>query len=96
MSEAITAFYNEVKFYDYKNPRFSIKTGHFTQLVWKSSRKIGVGIASKGKRTVICINYEPRGNVEGQFPQNVLPPKKLTDFMLDTSNSTDTFFSDEI
>ena len=27
-----TAFYNEVKDYDYDNPGFSLKTGHFTQV----------------------------------------------------------------
>ena len=29
---ATTAFYNEVKDYDYDNPGFSLKTGHFTQV----------------------------------------------------------------
>ena len=29
---ATTAFYNEVKDYDYKNPGFSQATGHFTQV----------------------------------------------------------------
>ncbi len=37
--------YNEIEDYDFDNPRFSFKTGHFTQMVWKSSRKLGIGTA---------------------------------------------------
>ena len=38
-------WYNEIQFYDYNNPVFSGETGHFTQVVWKGSTKIGCGVA---------------------------------------------------
>ena len=31
--------------YDYGNPGFKGGTGHFTQVVWKSSTKLGIGVA---------------------------------------------------
>lgn len=50
-------------------------TGHFTQVVWKGSKEIGVGRAtSSGGRTVVVANYRPPGNVLGMFATNVLPP----------------------
>jgi len=50
-------------------------TGHFTQLVWKGSKQLGVGIAfaNGGKTAVVVANYYPPGNYLGQFPQNVFP-----------------------
>ncbi len=38
--------YNEVKYYDWKKPGFGSNTGHFTQVVWKSSLRVGFGIAT--------------------------------------------------
>lgn len=54
-------------------PKGMYKAGHFTQMVWKSSHELGVGVAKtkKGKVLVVC-NYNPRGNVVGQFNSNVL------------------------
>ena len=42
---AITAWYDEVSDYDYSNPGFSSSTGHFTQLVWVGTTKLGCGVA---------------------------------------------------
>lgn len=40
-AQSITGWYEESKQYSYSDPKFSYNTGHFTQLVWKSTRKIG-------------------------------------------------------
>jgi hypothetical protein len=49
-----------------------MSTGHFTQVVWNSSTKLGMGLAlSSGK--LYCVGqYSPAGNYEGQYKQNVL------------------------
>ncbi|KAJ6639770.1 Protein PRY2, partial [Pseudolycoriella hygida] len=93
IADAIRAFYSEIKYYDWKHPGFSMKTGHFTQLIWKSSIEIGVGIATfpdkrYKQRTVVCINYRPPGNVSNQFSQNVLPPRVSLDYINDDFDST--------
>jgi glioma pathogenesis-related protein 2 len=51
--------------------------GHFTQVVWKGSREIGVGrsFAEGGLRVFVVCNYYPAGNVIGRFKDNVLPSK---------------------
>jgi uncharacterized protein YkwD len=72
----VQSWYNEVKSYNYSKPGFSMQTGHFTQVVWKNSKKLGCGKAKSkdGKVFVVC-NYDPPGNYQGQFPKNVLPAK---------------------
>lgn len=93
MANAIDSFYSEIKSYDFNNPGFSMQTGHFTQLVWKSSIEIGVGIATYPDqtyqhRTVVCISYRPPGNYDGQYPENVLPPQISLDFILRSLSAT--------
>lgn len=49
------------------------KAGHYTQMVWKGTTKIGAGAAVvkegrfKGLVMVVC-NYDPAGNVIGEKP----------------------------
>ena len=51
-------------------------TGHFTQLVWTSTKEIGVGVAKGPKGNwVVCCNYSPPGNYSGMYAECVLPPK---------------------
>ena len=50
----------------------SKETGHFTQVVWKSSTKLGCGIAIANNKAVGVCNYSPAGNYLGQFATNVL------------------------
>ena len=75
--------YNEYKNYSYDNPLGgSIGTiGDFTQLVWKSSQKLGVGVATYRKDgnfiTIIVARYSPAGNVgdNDAYKKNVLKRK---------------------
>ena len=43
--------------------------GHYTQLVWAKSQKMGCGMATCGdKGSVWVCNFWPAGNIEGQAP----------------------------
>lgn len=70
------SWYEEHREHNYHvEPRGVFRAGHFTQLVWKSTTELGVGIAKtkRGKVLVVC-NYNPRGNTIGEFNANVLRP----------------------
>ncbi|UJR24307.1 hypothetical protein I4U23_027274 [Adineta vaga] len=71
----VTAWYDEISAYNFAAGVFASNTGHFTQLVWKSSTKFGIGICctSAGTTCMVVANYLPAGNVAGQFIANVLP-----------------------
>ncbi|CAF3748651.1 unnamed protein product [Adineta steineri] len=43
----------------------------FTQLVWKNSKKLGVGHAYNGQTLYVIVLYQPSGNLKGQFAANV-------------------------
>jgi hypothetical protein len=74
-SKATQAWYDEIKDYNFNQPGFSMQAGHFTQVVWKNSKQLGVGIAfaNGGTKAVVVTNYYPPGNYQEQFPQNVFP-----------------------
>ncbi|XP_058459942.1 Golgi-associated plant pathogenesis-related protein 1-like [Malaya genurostris] len=71
--EAVRAWYNEIKDYRFgqSNPGNFSQVGHFTQLVWKGSRQLGVGKARNGNNIYVVCNYDPPGNYSGEYPANV-------------------------
>lgn len=66
-------WYDEISLYNFNNPGFSSRTGHFTQVVWKSTTRLGCGLGIVGSRAIGVCNYSPPGNVIGAFPSNVFP-----------------------
>ncbi|XP_059909969.1 Golgi-associated plant pathogenesis-related protein 1-like [Gadus macrocephalus] len=73
--EAVESWYGEVKDYEYNSPGYKDTTGHFTQVVWKETTEVGVGLATDGKRVFVVAQYRPVGNMKGteNFQRNVLP-----------------------
>ncbi|CAG0891717.1 unnamed protein product [Cyprideis torosa] len=54
------------------------RVGHFTQVVWKDTKEIGVGRAkSKQGAWYVVVDYDPKGNWINEFGANVLPPKDM-------------------
>jgi uncharacterized protein YkwD len=69
-SDAIDSWMSEQSEYDYADGDFS-KAGHYTQVVWRSSVRIGCAIVNcpnaRYSNTVLC-DYAPGGNLSGQKP----------------------------
>ncbi|CAH8518144.1 unnamed protein product [Schistosoma bovis] len=80
--DLIEHWYQESEKYKFNSEPDSIQgIGNFTQIVWSSSERIGVGIASQSyksgedlhkdsKLILVCL-YHPPGNVTSQFQNNV-------------------------
>jgi pathogenesis-related protein 1 len=76
VTDAGRAWYNEKKAYDSGKqslPANAKEIGHYTQMVWNTTRKIGAGKATvkKGKMkgwTFVVCNYDPPGNAVGKKP----------------------------
>ncbi|KAF4105124.1 Golgi-associated plant pathogenesis-related protein 1 [Onychostoma macrolepis] len=73
--EAVDSWYSEIKDYDFSSSGYQPQTGHFTQVVWKSSTELGVGLATDGNTVFVVGQYRPAGNITnaGLYDQNVLP-----------------------
>lgn len=77
ITDAINDWMAEASDYNPNSPTFS----HFTQVVWKSTTQLGCAVhtcapgtifdASYGTSQFIACEYNPPGNVEGEFADNV-------------------------
>jgi len=72
-TRAITDWYDEVTLYsneDVDRWKYHSETGHYTQVVWAVTDKVGCGASSFKNgdwfATLYTCNYGPRGNVNGR------------------------------
>jgi pathogenesis-related protein 1 len=73
--EAVTKmWYDEGASYNFRSGGFSMTTGHFTQVVWRGTTSIGCGHTTCNGNDIWVCNYDPAGNVEGEYKDNVLAP----------------------
>ncbi|KAK6462805.1 hypothetical protein DFJ63DRAFT_313936 [Scheffersomyces coipomensis] len=83
--DPVDAWYNEISQYDFSDPGFSEATGHFTQVVWKSTSTLGcarITCDNAWGQYTICEYSDTRGNIIGTdpatglnfFAENVVPP----------------------
>jgi len=93
----VNTWYSEISvFYlNYLNmSSYADLTKHYTQLVWRNSSTIGMGLSwSKVNGidyyTVMALYY-PKGNIDGQFELNVKPPITASTSTPTTSTTTTT------
>ncbi|XP_078423864.1 glioma pathogenesis-related protein 1-like [Cetorhinus maximus] len=75
ITKAITSWYNEVKFYDYSLQRCTHVCGHYTQLVWASSYKVGCAShicrsGIDGFTSAISVNFVCDYGPPGNYPRH--------------------------
>ena len=72
----VNGFYEEIKNYNFDNPSYSESTANFSQLIWKETKLLGVGVATaKDGSFIVVLNYYPPGNIINKFETEV--PRKL-------------------
>lgn len=71
--EPVKSWYEEIKFHKFGEEPKSLESGHFTQVVWKDSRELGVAFAKSSGRIIVVANYFPSGNIVKHFARNVPP-----------------------
>ncbi len=74
----IQGWYAQGRNYDFTRQGYGSEVGNeFTQLVWKGTSRMGVGVGigqAEGKhRLYVTILYSPPGNRKGMFGRNVEP-----------------------
>ena len=62
--------------YNFDAEKGTQKAGHFTQVVWKDSKDIGVGVSNKQNKlklncTYVVVRYRNAGNILGLFTDKV-------------------------
>ena len=74
-AQFVNDWYSEISQYDFTSNTPSGETGHFTQVVWKSTKHVGCGIASCSGNDLLVCQYSPAGNYDGQYLDNVPAPQ---------------------
>ncbi|XP_068712339.1 uncharacterized protein [Montipora foliosa] len=75
--KATAQWYSEIKSYNFVNPKIRDSNKHFTQLIWRGSKRIGIGEAKSadGRHTFVVAVYDPPGNIKKTERANVRLPK---------------------
>ncbi|MFC0518057.1 CAP family protein [Mucilaginibacter angelicae] len=67
--DASLDWYSEKKGYTYSKIGGGGSTGHYTQMIWKKTTEVGVGVAIADNGDIYVVaNYSPPGNYIGEFP----------------------------
>ncbi len=67
-AEVVAAWMTEERNYHPRTGTCSGRCGHFTQVVWSATERVGCGAARDARREVWVCNYDPPGNLQGERP----------------------------
>jgi pathogenesis-related protein 1 len=66
--QVVNAWDSEAADYDYAANKCRRVCGHYTQIVWASTKEVGCGVARDSRREVWVCDYAPPGNYSGKRP----------------------------
>lgn len=70
--DVVKEWYDSTKFYNFGVEKVNQSALNFTQLIWRSTTELGIGMAKNRKGQIYVVaNYSPRGNNIGHFVANV-------------------------
>ena len=69
-------WYNENRNYNYSLNEFQQNASHFTQIIWRDTKSIGIGFSKSSNGCYLVVNYYPSGNRDSEFTNNVLRRKE--------------------
>jgi pathogenesis-related protein 1 len=67
-AQVVAIWAGEAKNYSYSSNTCRGMCGHYTQIVWSSTREVGCAVAHDATREVWVCNYNPPGNWVGERP----------------------------
>ena len=67
-TSVVAAWMSEKANYNHQTNSCTARCGHYTQVVWRSTKLVGCGAARNAKREVWVCDYDPPGNIVGEKP----------------------------
>jgi len=64
----VTAWVSESANYNHVTNSCTARCGHYTQVVWRSTKLVGCAVARNTAREVWVCDYAPHGNTIGEWP----------------------------
>jgi uncharacterized protein YkwD len=77
--KVVESWYAEGRRYNYKRAAYVRGAARFTQMVWKDSNRYGCATANCKRTTYWVCLYDPAGNMDGKFADNVKSPSECKD-----------------
>ncbi len=67
-SMAVKEWASESRDYLYSTNSCKTDCGHYTQMVWRNTMRVGCGVARNARREIWVCSYDPPGNYRGEWP----------------------------
>jgi pathogenesis-related protein 1 len=67
-AEVVNDWASEARDYRYRTNSCTAVCGHYTQIVWRGTKRVGCGVAQNQSRQVWVCEYDPPGNIIGERP----------------------------
>jgi pathogenesis-related protein 1 len=67
-AQVVSDWASEARDYDYASNRCRGVCGHYTQIVWRTTKEVGCAVARGRGREIWVCNYDPPGNYVGERP----------------------------